>query len=232
MRITFSNISDGVEYLGTKLQEYKWGKYIPQKYYELYSKIKPDILGLAEVPLDNTNGKSHFIEGLSKNCGYIENHVCGHEKSFIVTDFFSGEALLSKLKFEYYQTFKFENLRFKIQRPNGEKWELFDKFYQIALLSMHNNTYCIVNTHTFPLHIFNHKPDEPNMVKLWDPLLENLKTLNFEKLIIMGDFNNRKIPLLEIIGKIIKEYNMVELFSNYSDKHSLRYFARLKHLSK
>lgn len=205
IKVIFANICQGLMYEGKKASKDVFSKYWPSAYRAIYLAVKPDIVCLAEVPLDDEFGNSRFLSDFADAMDAADYKADVHEKSWLVEGKFYGNAIISKFRLEEYATLKLPNPRFEIDQPDGSRWILHDKTVQGATIHVEDVSIRLFNLHYFPFHRFNHNMNEPELRPIRTAFIEQLRLKERLPTILTGDFNNADDDL---------RYAYPELFEN------------------
>lgn len=224
LKIIFANIMQCMVHLGyNEKKENLLGGFHPEKYIEYFTKEQPDILCLAECVMDESNGKSAFVEELTKKCQlpYYKN-LCS-EKAWLVKDKFYGLSICSKFPFSSYEILKLANPQIETIRPNGDYWIMHDKYIQKASLEIPEGKQInIINTHMFPFqHFGKHFWDGEfaQYRKQWAEMLKPTPKMS----LITGDFNTVDISIDKAFPELKIGDRLQSLVSFNGKKYQPRY---------
>lgn len=198
MKVLFANITHGFVYAddGSTSESMKFTKFSIQAYIDYFKQHHPDILCLAEVLLDDTDGNSEMIRTFSQALNLPFYTALGHEESWIYVGKYYGMAILSKYEIEAYETFKLPNPRLEVDRPNGDHWVMHDKFAQYAELETELGRLNLFNLHYFPVHHFGKRMQDDDLSHIREELVRVFRLKDTTKpTLITGDFNNKGVKL-------------------------------------
>ncbi len=190
IKVVFANICQGLKYEGKKAHKDIFSKYWPSAYRDVYLPLDPDVVCLAEAPLEDEYGTSEFLMDFASAMGAVDYRADVHEKSWLVEGKYYGTAILSKFKLEKYETLALPNPRFEIDNPDGSHWILHDKTVQGATVRVGDVSVRLFNLHYFPFHRFNHNMNEPELRPSRTAFIKQLRLGDNVPTIITGDFNN------------------------------------------
>jgi endonuclease/exonuclease/phosphatase family metal-dependent hydrolase len=194
LNVVFQNIFHGMHFAQEMNGKNVFFKFWPSAYIDYYRPKLPNVVCLAEVPLDNENGESTFLNKFSDELElpYIKTYV--NEKSWLVEDKWYGTSILSKFPITSYETFNLPNPKLEIDHKDGTHWVMHDKGAQKVTIKVNDSNVTVYNLHYFPFHHFNRKINEPEFDKIRSQLVDLLLTSD-NPLIICGDFNNRGVEI-------------------------------------
>jgi endonuclease/exonuclease/phosphatase family metal-dependent hydrolase len=190
IRVVFANICQGLISEGKKNSRDVFSRHWPSAYREVYAPLNPDIVCLAEAPIDDQCGRSQFLEDLARDLDGAHFQADVHERSWLVENQFYGSAIISKLKLETYSTFKLPNPRLEVDNPDGSHWVLHDKTVQCAIVNISDIPVRIFNLHYFPFHRFKKDINDPDLIPCRSALIRRLQLQDDCPTIVAGDFNN------------------------------------------
>lgn len=190
LKIAFANIYQGLIYEGKIGQKDTFSKYWPQAYAEQYAALNPDVVCLAEAPMDNAHGDSEFIANFAKLLGAVDVKTDIHDKSWLLAGKYYGNVILSKYPLKAYDTVKLPHPHLEVDRPDGSHWVLHDKTVQSAQLKLANTTINIFNLHYFPYFLFGRNMNEPEFAASRASFIDQLALDKHIPTILAGDFNN------------------------------------------
>jgi endonuclease/exonuclease/phosphatase family metal-dependent hydrolase len=190
IKIAFANISQGLVYEGKKGRKDVFSKYWPSAYQSQYVALHPDIVCLAEVPLDDERGSSSFLQSFAQAMGAVSCQADVHEKSWLVEGKYSGNAILSRFELSDYHVIKLPNPRLEVDRPDGQHWVLHDKSAQSATVHVDGQAISLINLHYFPFFLFRRKLNDAELAPSRAALVELLHLGSGVPAIVAGDFNN------------------------------------------
>lgn len=190
-RVIFANIYQGMHFAGEKDGEDVFFGYQPHLYVELFKKLDPDILCLAEVPFDNQDGSGPFSSRLQEELGFISSKNYVSDQSWIIEDKFYGSAIFSKYKIVDYSVTPLPNPKLETDRPDGSHWVMHDKAVQKAVIQIDSKRLNVFNLHYFPFHHFGRSLIEDEFIDVRQKLADLVTSKNDEVSLITGDFNNK-----------------------------------------
>src|SRR5690349_23091942 len=118
VKVVFANLCQGLVYEGKKRRKDVFSKYWPSTYTSQYTALHPDIICLAEVPLDDEHGNSTFLQSFAQAVGAVTCRTDVHEKSWLVEGKYFGTAILSRYELRDYRTIELPNPRLEVKRPD------------------------------------------------------------------------------------------------------------------
>jgi hypothetical protein len=80
LKIVFANIYQGLLYEGKVGEKDIFSKYWPEAYAEQYAALNPDIICLAEAPMDDEDGNSRFVADFARQMGAVDYRTDVHAK--------------------------------------------------------------------------------------------------------------------------------------------------------
>jgi endonuclease/exonuclease/phosphatase family metal-dependent hydrolase len=237
LRVVFANIYQGLIYEGKSEKKDVFSKYWPSLYQEQYAALEPDILCLAEVPLDDDHGNSVFLDSLGVAMGAASKYADVHDKSWLVEGKYYGNAIISKYRLTDYQIFKLPNPRLEVDRPDGQHWLLRDKSVQSAVVSIHGRPIRLFNLHYYPIHHFYRNISEPEFIPIRRAFIEQLHLDDTMPKLLTGDFNNNDeelelaFPELFADGalEIAVRFGREQLDSYYTGNHQMDHILYTPH---
>lgn len=170
-------------------QSYALDSYIAQ-----YKQLRPDIVSLVEVHLENKNGSSQMVDALSKalDLPYFKSY--SHSSSHIDKSKFLGTAILSKFPIKQSKLIKLPNPHLTYTTPKGDIWISHDKYVQECVIDFNGNTLQIRTFQGLPFHKFGqtlYDPDTPSMHATYRENISYVLTNAIKNpTIIAGDFNS------------------------------------------
>ncbi len=201
MRVTFNNamqciaLFDEVHGTGNPADFYN-----PDAFVNVFKRINPDILCLAEVPFETDTGQSYFIDALSKQLGLSFSHSVIGDQSWLNEGKWYGLSVLSRWKIQNYRVVTFSNPQLTTRWHNGKTYALHDKHAQLCDIITPLGSVEIINLHGFPFHKFKRRIQEfPTVLSE----IEQLLTGSDRPLIVCGDFNNKANPIEELFPNSI-----------------------------
>lgn len=236
LTVAFANICQGLICQGKKNDRDVFSKHWPSAYRDLYASIQPDVMCLAEVPMDDEQGNSKFLTEFSKQLGNFDFQADVHEKSWLIEGMYYGNAILSRYRLQDYRTLKLPNPRFEIDNPDGSHWVLHDKTVQGATISVGALPIHVFNLHYFAFHRFKHDMSEPELRPSRTAFVNQLRLADGHATIVTGDFNNGNNEL-EVAYPELFEDNLLtdavkfgpdEIDEFYSSTHQLDHILYTK----
>jgi endonuclease/exonuclease/phosphatase family metal-dependent hydrolase len=240
IRVAFANICQGLKSEGQKNNRDVFSKYWPSAYQESYVQLNPDVMCMAEVPLDDEHGNSRFLSAFSREMGAMDCRADVLERSWLVEDKYYGNAIISKFAFKEYTTQQLPNPKFEIDNPDGSHWHLHDKTVQGATVELDGNTVRVFNLHYFPFHRFGHDINEPALRPIRTAFVEQLRLDEGVATILTGDFNNGHNNLETAYPELFEDDRLKDAvkfsakdFINYypSDKFQLDHILCTQHFT-
>lgn len=208
IKVVFQNLYHGMHFAGEYNSKDHFFKYNPSAYIDYYREFSPDIMCLAEIPLDNEVGDGIFLKKLSKELDLPNYKTYVNEKSWIVEDKYYGTAILSKFPITKYESFNLPNPRLEIDHPDGTHWIMHDKGAQKATLLINETETDVYNLHYFPFHHFNRKINEPEFKESRLKLSNILVSDSSRAALIAGDFNNKGLEIEEAFPELFESTNL------------------------
>lgn len=196
--------------------------YKPSKYIEWFTNNKPDVLCLAEAPLDDGEGNSVFLSELAQKLGGYEYKVYVNDKSWIIEDKHYGTVILSKYPILEYESFNLPNPKLEVEHPDGSHWVMHDKGAQKALIDMSGKKVTVFSLHYFPVHHFKRRIEEEDFIPIRKALAKALTPYEGSESIVCGDFNNRGIHVRKAFPELFESDELslaVEFDRNEVEPH-------------
>ncbi len=194
MKVVFANVLQGFVYADVlhKPESMIFKRFSIEEYVEYFVSLDPDLLFISELLIENNNGNSEFADELVKKCNFRDYRVLVTEKSWLYVGRMYGMGIFSKYNLNNYEIFKLPNPKFEVDRPNGEHWILHDKYAQSAKVNVSGLDINIFHLHYFPLHHFNRKLSDPEMIESRNALIKYFKNKGKRyPTLVVGDFNNK-----------------------------------------
>lgn len=205
MKVVFANIYQGLLYEGKLGKQDVFSKFAPSVYLEQYAALEPDVLCLAEVPLDDGHGRSTFIEELAERMGAKSAHTAALDRSWLVEGKWYGSAMLSRYELEEYEAVPMQNPGLEVVRPNGDRWRMHEKILQSARVQVHGQKIKLFNMHYYPVGLFGRTLGEAEFEPMRQQVVDSLRVDEKTPVIVAGDFNN---------GDGTLEHEFPELFAD------------------
>lgn len=223
LTILFANIYQGLWYEGKKDSKEVFSKYWPSAYTEQYAALGPDIICLAEAPLDTGSGDSAFIQQLAHAIGAEHTRTSVHDKSWLVEGKWYGNAIISRYPLNHYQDTPLPNPRFEYDQPDGAHWVLHDKPMQSATVRVGETDIRLHNIHYFPFQFFGHSLREPELQPSRQALVDQLELDRQQPTIVTGDFNNADDPLETAFPELFHDNALASAVTFGPDQFDDRY---------
>jgi endonuclease/exonuclease/phosphatase family metal-dependent hydrolase len=205
IRVEFENISGGLFMIGKKHGDMSFRHISVFDYITHFRKDQPDILALAEVPMEQEDGTSRMVEMLAATLGLPFYRCCYQSRSHLESGKYIGLAVLSKYAIENYRDFYLPNPGLRIAKSDGSEWTLFDKGVQQFTFNIQGKQLTLFNLHYFPFHHFNRRMNEDEFVGIRQELVDILLEEVHVPTIITGDFNNKGQPLSIAFPELFQE---------------------------
>ena len=211
LRVIFANIYQGLLFEGKLNEDDVFSKFWPSAYTEIFAKLKPDILCLAETPFDTADGKGKFIEELSMGTNLSNFRSDSKEASWVVEGKFYGNAILTRFDIVDYEAILLKNPNIEFTFPNGEHRITHDKTIQKATIKINEkDNIRLFNTHYFPISWFGRRFDDPEFAPIHDFFAKTITPTDNLPTIAAGDFNNSKIEIEQVFPKLFSAKKFVD----------------------
>lgn len=195
MKIVYSNISGGLIFAGKTYGEMLFSKISLENYIDYFTKKDADIICLDEVHLEDKTS-STMVERIAKECSMPYYTSLALHASHLDTSKQQGLAIMSRYPIIHQEEMLVKSPELEIIRPNGDHWRLFDKGAQKVIVEVNGKPVTIVNLSYFPFHHFNRRLDEEEFSEARKQFIDSiLDTENDYPIIVVGDFNNKNVPL-------------------------------------
>jgi endonuclease/exonuclease/phosphatase family metal-dependent hydrolase len=185
VRVMFHNVAGFVRVrLGTPLPEF-------------FARYRPDVLCLAEVPMDK-HGRSPAVEHIAAKCDLAHRRVDRLHRSHIGSKGgHLGLAVLSRFPIVQGRLETFTDLDLD---PPGREPHIKGVQCLRLVLERSGTTVDLFNLHLPAVHIFERRMDDPAFGSLHRELERTLWGGRGTKrapdaIVVTGDFNNREVPL-------------------------------------
>lgn len=229
IRVAFANICQGLKSEGRKDNRDVFSKYWPSAYQETYVQLNPDIVCMAEVPLDDECGNSQFVTAFSREIRAEDYRTDVLERSWLVEGKYYGNVIISKFTVKDYSTQQLPNPKFEVDNPDGSHWYLHDKTVQSATIEISGTPVRVFNLHYFPFHRFGHNMNEPELRPIRAALVRQLRLDEGIPTILAGDFNNGHDHLEVAYPELFEEGRLRDVvkftstdFVNYYPSHTFQ----------
>lgn len=190
LKIVSANIYQGLLYEGKLGQKDIFSKYWPEAYADLYAGYDPDIVCLTEVPLDDEQGSSRFITDFAARLGAHDFKTDVHDKSWLVSGKYYGNAIISKHTLSDYTTVVLPHPHLEVDRPDGAHWVLHDKTVQRAEITVQGTRFRLFNLHFYAYFMFGRNMNELEFKPSRQAFIDQLQLNDGTPIILAGDFNN------------------------------------------
>ena len=190
IKIVFANIYQGLLYEEKVGQKDVFSKYRPSVYVEQYSDLQPDIVCLAEAPLDDEEGNSKFIRDFTEKIGGVDARTDVRAQSWLLEDKYYGNAIISKLPIKDYRALNLPHPHLEYDRPDGDHWVMHDNAVQSGIINLGGFDIKLFNLHYFPYFFFGRNMNEPEFAESRQAFIDHLRLADGIPTILTGDFNN------------------------------------------
>lgn len=184
---------------------------------------QPDIIGLQEVHFHSDGFSQARIIAKQLGFKYYYEHI--FHKSHLVAGMEMGLAVLSRYKMEETSYHLFPNPSIRIERNNEVPWVTHDKG---CIFSTVETTHCRFNfvvVHMYPFWKLDQLMTENDKQKIFASLNSFLLNHLNDKMIVVGDFNQKKID--DYLGVFKDGFFSDVIFDKYTYVNRKSYFDHI-----